>query len=385
MTGPEAARIEMLLPAMHAAGMETMVAGLCRALVARGFDAGITCLEEEGALAPALRADGLRVSVVRTPGFLPNLVPGALRDWLAERRPDVVHAHSGVWLKAVRAARAAGVRRTVYTAHGLLDRTPRHHFWMMRMAARGTDRIVGVSEALTRVLIDQAGSPPARTLTIANGVDTDHFAPGPHSGAVRLPLGLAPGIPLVGIVARLAAVKNHACLVDAFALVRERHPEAILALVGDGPLRGDLEAQVARLGLTDSVRFAGGATDMPPIYRDLDIFVLSSVAEGTSISILEAMATGCCVVATAVGGTPALLGDGAAGVLVPSADPVALAAAIVDLLDDPSRRRRLGLAARERAERVYSEQAMVDRYLELYGLRTMAGAASGLERATCAE
>jgi glycosyltransferase involved in cell wall biosynthesis len=363
-----------------------VVAALSRALAARGLEVGITCLEEEGVLAPALRADGIRVSVVTAPGLLPNVIPGRrLTEWLREVRPDVVHAHSGVWLKAVRAARGAGVKRVVFTAHGLLDHTPRHHYWMMRLAARGTDRVVGVSDDLTRVLIEDGGSPPDRTLTISNGVDTDAFRPGSRSLAVRAPLGLGPDVPLVGIVARLAPVKDHACLIEAFALVHQRRPDAVLALVGDGPLRGALEAQVKSLGLASVVRFAGPASSMPPIYRDLDVFVLSSTAEGTSVSVLEAMATGLPVVATAVGGTPALLDGGSAGLLVPSGDPTALAGALVDLLDDPARRRALGAAARLRAERLFSERAMVDRYLELYGLGSRAASRTAKEVAPCVE
>ena len=374
----------MILPALPAAGMEMMVAGLARALAARGLSVGITCLEEEGVLAPALRADGIRVSVVPAPGLLPNVVPGRLSDWLRELGPDVVHAHSGVWLKAVCAARGAGVERVVFTAHGLLDHTPRHHWWMMRLAARRTDYVVGVSDELTRVLIDDGGSPRSRTLTIPNGVDTAAFRPGPASQSVRGPLGIDPGTPVIGIVARLAPVKNHAVLIDAFAIVHGRRPDAVLVLVGDGPLRAELEARAAGLGLGAAVRFAGLASAMPPVYRDIDLFVLSSVAEGTSISILEAMASGLPIVATAVGGTPALLDGGAAGVLVPSSDAAALADALTGLLDHPERRRELGAAARARAERIFSERAMVDRYLGLYGLAP-ALAANAEESVTCVE
>ena len=377
-------RVEMLVPAMPAAGMESMVAGLSRALVVHGLEVGITCLESEGELAAGLRADGIRVEVIPSPGLRPNIIPGKLRDWLADVKPDVAHVHSGVWLKGARAARAAGVPRVVHTAHGLLDHTPRRHLWLMWLAARLTDHIVGVSDDLSRFLTDEVGAPRSRVTTVLNGVDTDAFHPGPATGAVRRPLGLPTDVPVVGIVARLAPVKNHACLVDAFAIVHAQRPDAVLALVGKGPLHDELAAQVGRLGLTQVVRFAGAASDMPPIYRDLDIFVLSSVAEGTSISILEAMASGRCIVATAVGGSPALLDDGRAGVLVPSSDPAALAGALLELLDDPARRRALGAAARRRAEEVFSERAMVDRYLELYGI----GAAERqrmAETSTCAE
>lgn len=384
MTTPVIGRVEMLLPAMPAAGMETVVAVLCRGLAARGVDVGITCLIEEGAMAASLRAEGIRVSVVPTPGFLPNLIAGRpLRKWLRDRRPDVAHAHSGVWLKAARAARAAGVKRIIYTAHGLLDPMPKCNLFLMREAARLTHRIVGVSDSVSDYHVTNAHPRRGQVVTVLNGVDTRRFHPGPGSGVLRAAFGIDEGAPLVGIVARLEPVKNHAMLIDAFALVHLRHPDAVLALVGDGLLRSDLTAQVIGLGLERVVRFAGAMSDMPPIYRDIDIFVLSSVAEGTSISILEAMASARCIVGTAVGGTPMLLDQGRAGVLVPPSDPRALADALIRLLADRAGRAELAAAARMRAENVFSERTMVDRYLELYGL---AGApAAGKESAACVE
>ncbi len=381
MTG--APRVEMLLPALYPAGMETMVAELCRGLAARGVEVGITCLESEGAMAPRLREEGLRVSVVPTPGFLPNLIPAEpLRRWLRELRPDVAHVHSGVWLKAAQAARAAGVPRVVFTSHGLLDRIPRHHVHLMRLAARLTDSVVGVSEPLTSYHAVTARTRPGQAVTILNGVDTGRFRPGAPSGAVRRGFDHDHG-PVVGIVARFADVKDHATLLDAFAIVHRARPDAVLALIGDGPLRPVLAAQVAALGLGQAVQFTGAASDMPPVYRDLDIFVLCSVAEGTSISILEAMASGRAIVATAVGGTPMLLDHGRAGMLVPPGNPAALADALLELLADPGQRTALGRAARERAEAVFSQRTMVDRYLELYGMAG-AGAPEGRLQA-CAE
>lgn len=377
-------RVEMLLPAMHAAGMETVVATLCRGLARCGVDVGITCLEEEGALAPALRAEGMRITVVPVRGMLPNAVASRdLRAWLRERRPDVAHAHSGVWLKAARAARAAHVPRVIYTSHGLLDRTPWHHRYLMRRAVALTNRIVAVSDDLATYHIAELGARPDEVVTILNGVNTRRFHPEGRTGALRASLGLADSTPLIGIVARLAPVKDHATLIEAVALVHARRPEAVLAIVGDGPLRHPLMAQVKALGLEDVVRFAGASADMPPVYRDLDLVVLSSVAEGTSISILEAMASGRCVVGTAVGGTPLLLDHGQAGVLVPPSDPRSLATALIDLLDDPKRRQALGAAARDRAQRRFAEDIMVERYLELYGFAD--GATVSKELPACVE
>jgi glycosyltransferase involved in cell wall biosynthesis len=219
-------------------------------------------------------------------------------------------------------------------------------------------------------------------------VDTDRFRPAARDGAVRAALGVGAGALLVGNVARLAKVKNQALLIDAFAAVGRQLPHARLTIVGEGPERRALEERVEALTLTDVVRLVGARRDMPRVYGELDLYVLSSDIEGTSVSILEAMASGVCVVATAVGGTPELLGHGRYGVLVPPDDPEALAAAMLELLRDPLRRRRLAAAAREHAVEHRSELAMVQRYEELYyRLATPARAAGTMppREGVCAE
>jgi glycosyltransferase involved in cell wall biosynthesis len=199
-----------------------------------------------------------------------------------------------------------------------------------------------------------------------NGVDVRMFQPGPHSARVRGVLGTVPGEVVIGHVARFMPVKNHMLLVNAMARVARVRSNCRLALIGDGVLRPHVEHEVSRLGIQDRVAFLGHLTDLPAVYRDLDIAVLSSVSEATSISILEAMASGLPVVATAVGGTPELLAHGEAGLLVPSEDADALADALVRLVDSVGERRRLGQAARERAVALFSEDAMLDAYEELY-------------------
>jgi sugar transferase (PEP-CTERM/EpsH1 system associated) len=359
-------RIEMTVPSMPIGGMETVVARLARALTARGHDVGITCIETLGAFGEVLRREGLRITVVRLPGTRTILFPAALTRWFRELRPDVVHTHSGAWLKCARAAAHAGVPRILHTAHGLLDREPWHGPPLMRWAALYTKAIAAVSRPLHDYLRQRARIPAGRLHVVPNGIDTSAFQPGAWSGAVRARFRLSDDRVLVGHVGRFTAVKNQALLLEAFALLCRKHPAAFLVLVGDGALRLDLERSVAQLGISDRVGFFGSAHELAPIYRDFDVFVLSSLAEGTSMSILEAMATGLCVVATAVGGNPDLLDAGNAGCLVPSSDARALADTLGLLLANPERRLNLGRAARNRAVSTYSHDAVIDRYEALY-------------------
>jgi glycosyltransferase involved in cell wall biosynthesis len=356
----------MVLPTLVAAGMEVIVARMTRALARRGRDVGVTCILSGGVVADELRSEGHRVSVVPAPGLRSNLYPTRLADWLRRLKPTIVHVHSGAWLKAARAAHLAGVPHTVHTVHGIEGDEPWFIKPLWRMAAHYTDAIVSVSEPLMGYLQRDMGLARDKLRLIPNGVDTESFRPGPSGGQLRARLRLGADDVLIGNVARLTPVKNHALLLEAFAILRPHAPRATLAIVGDGPLRRDLERRIAALGLEAHARLAGLAGDMPAIYRDFDLFVLSSRLEGTSLSILEAMASGVCVVATAVGGNPDLLGHGRFGVLVPPDDPRALAAAMADLLRDHARRRMLAAAAREHVARSYSEESMLRRYEELY-------------------
>ena len=355
----------MVLPTLGRAGMEVMAARLAAELTELGQSLEVVCLEQTGPLAEDLAAIGVPVHLIRTPGVKTNLVPRRLADWFASTRPDVVHSHSGVWLKSARAARMARVPGMVHTVHGLLNVEPWYGPFLMRLAARFTSRVIPVSDPLRGYLLDSVRLNGGMVETVVNGVDTKVFCPSSRVAREQV-IGRRISGPVVGCVARFDPIKNHPLLLEAFALVRQTHPDAVLVLVGDGSARDSLEHRAQQADLRGSVVFTGDRRDTPDLYRCFDVFALTSKAEGTSMSILEAMATGCCVVATDVGGTGALLNEGAAGVLVPSEDAPKLADRLSAILSDTSQRRRLGETARARAVDVYSQRSMALRYLEIY-------------------
>lgn len=359
-------RVEMVVPSLVTAGMEMVVATLMRALARRGHDVGVTCTQEIGAIGEQLQSEGFSVALVPAPGVITNVWPRALTRWFATRRPDIVHVHSGVWLKAARAARMAGKIPVVHTVHGLLDVEPWHEGPIKRAAAHQSAAIVTVSEALRADLVTRVGIDTPAPEVILNGIDTHRFAPGAHSMALRRAMQVDTSTPVIGHVGRLAPVKNHRLLLEAFARVGARHGTARLALIGDGELRGELESLATSLGIRDRVHFAGEQRAVAPLVADLDIFVLCSISEGTSISLLEALASGIPCVATAVGGNLAVLDQGNAGVLVPSDDVAALAQALDDLLASPEARRDLANRGRAHALAAYSEEAMTRAYEAVY-------------------
>ncbi len=359
-------KIEMVIPALDAAGMEMMTAQLTRGLAERGHDVGVTCIVDLGVLAHELQAEGHRVAVVPAPGLLTNLRAPRLEKWFRDLRPDVVHVHSGAWLKAARAARRAAVSCVVHTEHGLLEPEPWYGGALRRQAVRYTDYVVSVSVPLREYLVHRGGLDADTVRVIPNGVDVDRFRPGPRTGALRTRLGLADDRIVIGNVARLSPVKNHELLLDAFALLRARMPEAALVIVGEGPRREALETHISTRRLQSHAFLLGETRDVAPCYRDLDLFVLSSKSEGTPMSVLEAMASGVGVVATGVGGVPDLLGNGRHGWLVPPDDPRAFAEAMALALRDGDRLRSVAVDARAQIMARYSESAMVEAYESLY-------------------
>jgi glycosyltransferase involved in cell wall biosynthesis len=230
------------------------------------------------------------------------------------------------------------------------------------------DRILAPSDAILEATVRDENADPARLVCIPNGVDTERFTPLPpiERAAVRASLGFQAHELIVGCVASLSPVKRHVDLITAFAQVHARCPLARLVLVGDGPLRAEVEAQIAALGLQDIVHLLGARGDAHRLWAAMDVAVLVSSTEGLSNALLEAQACGVPAVATAVGGNPDVVQEGATGRLVPPHAPQALAAALLDALEQPAWRERAGRAARLRATANWSIAAMVTSYDRLY-------------------
>jgi glycosyltransferase involved in cell wall biosynthesis len=359
-------RIEMILPALPRAGMEMVTATLARCLVRNGHEVGFTCIEGPGPLGLELRDEGFRVTVVPAPGLRPNLMPRELGAWLREVQPDVAHVHSGVWLKAAQAARAAGVPRVVYTLHGIPPTEPRIMRLYSRLAALRTDVLVAVSDSLRQYLLEQVRVPSHKVHVIHNGISTTEFRKQPRSPDLRRALGIPVEAVVIGNVARLHPVKNHDLLLAAFQRVLRRNPEAYLLLVGDGELRQHVESAIGAMELNGRVGITGLVPDARPFLNEMDAFALSSHIEGTSISLLEAMACEVPVVATGVGGNPRLLRDGTLGLLTPPDDADALADAISTVLHDGGATKIRVRAARRAVEEHYSETRMVGDYQSVY-------------------
>jgi len=273
-----------------------------------------------------------------------------IRAW----RPDIVHTHTAKAGVVGRiAARLAGVPVVVHTYHG---HVLRHYFgpvrtalfrWLETVLNQATDVAITVSTALRSDLIAMGVAPPEKIRVVPLGLELARFTVAGRQGTVRAACGAAPGEGLVGIVGRLVPIKDVGTFLEAAARVRQARPGMRFAVIGDGEERAALEKRAAALGLAEAVAFLGWRTDLESVYPDLDLVVNCSLNEGTPVALIEALAAGRPVVASAVGGTPDLLGEGARGVLVPAGDPRALAEAILEVLDHPEAARERALAGRD--------------------------------------
>lgn len=300
----------------------------------------------------------------RRPGSDLGLVRDLHRLFRRER-PDIVHTHAwGTLLEGLIASRLARVPMVVHGEHGTLQLRS-YQRRIQRLAWGRVDQVVSVSRILATRMAEATGFPVSRIRSIPNGVDLARFRRVPRELA-RQALALPLDTIVIGTAGRLVPVKDHVNLIEALAVARA-HGLAFTAVVaGDGPLRAELQTLTAACGLTDHVRFLGHRSDIETVYPAFDVFTLSSRSEGMSNTILEAMASGLPVVATAVGGAEELIDDGRTGLLVPAHDAAALALALTRLASDPALRLQMGTAGQQRAEREFSLEGMVRNYERFY-------------------
>jgi glycosyltransferase involved in cell wall biosynthesis len=298
-----------------------------------------------GAIQLTTAINGFQPQIVHTHSFNAGLI-GALSTYLRHPARLVVTIHN------YPPVRAGAVSLTTRGAVRL----------MLSRAAR----VVTVSDALRRDLLRLRPQASAKSLIIPNGVDTQ-AGPSVSPGETRRSLGTPTDVPLVGMVARLAPQKGVREFLHASRLLCSRHPTVRAVLVGSGPLWEEAERLHAELGLGDRLLLVGEVPSAREIMAALDVLVVSSISEGSSVVAMEAMALSKPVVATSVGGIPEVVADGETGLLVPPGDPAALAEAVLGLLADPERAGNMGARGRARAVERFDVRTMIARTRDLYG------------------
>jgi len=289
-------------------------------------------------------------------------------------RPQIVHTHTAkAGFLGRLAARMAGVPVIVHTYHGhvLNGYYGPAKSWLLRRMERGlariTDRLVAVSSLVREDLITYRVAPPAKISVIPLGFDLGPFFDCESlKGEFRRELGLGSDDKLVGILGRIFPIKNHRLFLESAAQIAQQESNVRFVIVGDGVLKSEMEQYAQDLGIHHKVIFTGWRRDLPRIYADLDLLVVSSNNEGTPVSAIEAMASGCPVVATRVGGLADVIQDAETGYLVPAKQPQLLAAAMLELIRDPQRAEQMGRSAQISVKERFSLDRLLRETENLY-------------------
>jgi glycosyltransferase involved in cell wall biosynthesis len=369
-------RVAHIIKVTTIAGAETHLLMLLAGLRKRQIDAQLILLVEPAkpmeAYVQAAEGHGIPVSRLVITGDLdPTLLP-RLRSLLRLMKPRIVHTHLfHADLYGTLAARWYGRGTAVISSrhndNNFRRRQPYRTLnrWLWRMTTAG----IAISESIAHFVVEVEGAPPPKIQTIVYGLETAAQAPAERQVArasVRQQLGINPDAPVAGIVCRLVEQKGVHYGLQAFAQVVQQIPAACLLIAGDGPLRSDLEAETAALGLGDHVRFLGWRDDAAQLMNAFDLLIVPSLWEGFGLVILEAMAHQIPVVASAVSAIPEIVVHGETGLLVPARDVDALAGALVSLLGDAPLRKHMGMLAEDRLETHFSAARMVDETISLY-------------------
>ena len=361
--------VMLMVRALGAGGTERQVTEIAKALNRDQFVPHVGCFEDDGFHAAELRACGVPVFSMRMRSLLSRDsadVAMAMRRYIGTNRIRLVHTFDyPMNMFCAPLARLLGVPVVLSSQRSYRDLIPRKYIPLLRISDRLADGIVVNCEAIRRHLREEFSVPDARIATCYNAIDTSIFHPGPR----ERPDPLRGEETVVGAVCVLRAVKDIATLIEAFACVAAPHPSARMIIVGEGPEKEALRRQAAESGLSERILFVPATDNVSVWLRAIDIFVLPSTSEALSNSLMEAMASGCCVIASRVGGNPELIVDGETGLLFEPGDATGLARQLLRVLEDPRLRTRLADAGSryitsefpckrsvERLERVYREK-----------------------------
>ncbi|HPL62317.1 MAG TPA: glycosyltransferase [Syntrophales bacterium] len=361
-------RILHVTHSLNIGGLERVVVDLAKEFGNRGHEVHICCLSDKEPLAAeAERAGAFVFSLNKEPGpafGLPLRIAGEIR----KRQVDVIHTHNAAGLiYGVTAALVSGARCIVHTEHGKEPALSQNKIGKLtEKFLLGKTSIVAVSEQLREDLVREYDLPAGRIKVVLNGINAERFRRPECREKARMSMGIENGGVLIGHIARLVPLKNQKFLIAIFGELKKIHPEVRLVIAGGGPLMNELRSFAEKERLSGDVLFLGERRDIPEILSALDLFILPSLTEGISITLLEAMAAGVPVIASRVGGNEEIIEHGRSGILISPDEPREWIEKIGILLRNQSERIRLAEAAGGTVRKRFSTSAMAEEYEHVY-------------------
>lgn len=356
-----------LVLSLQTGGLERLVSEMVPLTDSDRFDVSVCCLDSLGPFADQLIRQGYRVELFqRNQEHFDYALPFKMRKLLRQKRVHILHMHAGTYHHGMYGAIPAGIPVTVYTEHGRHVPDPRLTILADRYLSPFTSKIVAVSRDLEEYMINKVGVSSKKVITILNGINTDLFSRRDKNENLLKEFGLSSQDIIIGSVGRLAEVKDYRTLLEAFKIVVGKEPSARLLMVGDGPEKDNLISHAEDIQLGDSVMFLGNREDIPYLLNLLDVFAMSSISEGTSVSLLEAMSSEIPAVVTDVGGNKDIIRNGSNGILVVPKNPVELAEKILSVIGDSGFAKSIGAGGRETVLKRFSLKVMMQKYTALY-------------------
>jgi glycosyltransferase involved in cell wall biosynthesis len=361
-------RILHLTYDMRIGGTEQVIKNLIQGSDKNLFDMSIFCIEVPiGPFGQMLIEDGIQITAhQRTDGFDLKLI-GAIRKHIKQNNIDILHCHQYTpWVYGALAAFGLNTK-VIFTEHGRFY--PDSSSWKRKLVnpllARLTNHITAIAEATKQALATYEFIPESRIQVIYNGIHPAINDP-EATKQIKYQLGIAPGTIVLGTIARFDPIKNHPMMINAFKLVLEQFPDCRLLLVGDGDERENLERIVKELHLFDKVIFAGYISEPQHYLNAMDIFLLSSLSEGASMTLLEAMSLSKPCVVTDAGGNAEIINHNENGLVTPNKSADLFSKAIISLLNNPLMKIAMSEKANCRFKGIFKKNAMCKSYQSNY-------------------
>ena len=349
-------------------GLQQVVVNICRSINRDKFDVSVLCLRSLGELVPEIESLGIKVTCLlqknKGTDYLSFLRVAKI---LRQENIEVIHTHNTQpFVDGTIGALLSGVKTIIHTDHARPFPDKKRYMFAEWAMSHFSHKIVGVSDHTSQNLMEFEKISPKKIVTILNGIDVSRFGIKIDKEKKRRELGLPPKGPVIGLCVRLAEQKGLTYLLRATKDILDRYPDLSLVIAGEGPLEYALQDEAKKYGIDRQVFFLGPRLDIPEILNVLDLYVLPSLWEGLPMVILEAMAAGCPIVASNVGGVPKVITHGENGLLVEPKNIDQLVSSVDRLLRDVDLRLKFSQKNLELVHNKYSSKAMTEQYEQLY-------------------